>query len=721
MGSAPHSRARWLPHPALLAAASIYLITRLLVLYTNFDQVALPAYELFPAGTLARNVYGPKSALPFFYCYDNSLGPPAISYLGAASFKLFGTSYLALKLVAFAVMFPCLFLIWGFLRRHFGVGAAAVGALLYALPPTTLFQYTLLPVGNHAENVTLTMLAVWAFLRVHRANGGAQGGAGGAWRSSVGGLLLAGLAAGLALSIFLGALVPVVLLIGLHAGLVGWRRALRELPIALAGFAVGLVPLVSANTLAGGARGLSFLTEKFKGSTEAEAFDWGAFGDRLELFFTVYLPRAGTSRDFLGVAGDVADLVFLGAFLAAALLSLPAALRGLVELVRGLVGRGALELGGAAALRRAILVPLYVYLPLTGVAFALSDLRMGDHAWPMESAGYRYFLPHFLFAILLIALTAARLGSARALGARTLGVSLGGAAVFTGLFVLELVDLDGPAKGAGAHYPGYNVKQTARTLFLPQNELVVQTPDGPRVDYATLVEIAESYPPRLREQVYFGFGFYEPYLLDLQRFPPALEPSAVLAPYPAWRRPDLARGLGANMRQRQLSPGELPQSSWDTLARYVAEGEPLRERFAEGLCTRWSPLLAMDTPEHVETNLVLTIRTFERVRPLASAVARGFGHDSGRLVALGMPYQIELVRAARQRLPGPLQRPFFVGLGMGLADGAERPAIPERVDAWVPPEHRADVLRGFSDRMTEVFGGDARAALERAPVPAAWR
>jgi hypothetical protein len=441
------------PHPALVAAAVTYLALRALVLHTGFDLVALPAYELFPSGTLARNLLGPRSDLPLLFCYDNSLGPPLISHLGSLSFALFGPTYLALKLVSFVVLFPCLFLVWSFLRSHFGTLAAGLGALLFALPPTTLFQYTLLPIGNHAENVTLTMLALWAFLRVHASP--RRGPA----------LFLAGLVSGLALSIFLGALVPVALLFALHAGLVGWRRALREVPLALFGFAAGLVPLFAANTLAGGARGLSFRSEKFKGSTEAAAFDWSLFWTRLGDFFTVHLPRASASHDLLGIPGDVADALFLAAAAAAGALALPGALRGLLELARGLVGRGALTAGEAerdseaarAVVGRAALVLVFAYVPLTAVAFALSDLRMGDHAWPLEAAGYRYFLPTLLFALLLIALTSARLLRGNA-AARAAGVALLAAAFGAGCFDLALVDLGSPRKGAGAHYAGHNVK-----------------------------------------------------------------------------------------------------------------------------------------------------------------------------------------------------------------------------------------------------------------------
>ena len=695
----------WRPswHPALVAAALAYLGLRALVLHTNFDQVALPAYELHPPGTLARNLLGPSGELPLLFCYDNSLGQLLVSFLVWPSFELFGPSYLAYKLVAFVTMFPCLLLIWSFLERHCGTRAAILGAALYALPPTTLFQYSLLPAGNHAENVPFAMLAAWAFLRVH-----------GSARPHLG-VFLAGLCGGVALTISFAALVPVALLFALHAGLVGLRRSARELPLALAGLALGLAPLFVANTLAGGARGLSFLQAKFQGSAGG-SIDWSLIGERLALFFGEYLPRSAAAHDFLGLSGDVADLLFLGAFVAAALLSLPQALRGLAEIARGLFGAGALARGGDGALGRAILVLLYAYLPLTGLAFALSDLRMGDHAWPFEAAGYRYFLPHFLFAILLIALTAARLWS-RGGPARAVGAALGAVALASGTFDLALVDLASQQKGVGAHYEGHNVKQTARTLFRPENQL---RPDDD-ADYAGIVRIAESYPPPWREQIYFGLGFYEPYRILLHAFPPDLEPSLVLAPYPPERHADLARGIGTLMRHRETAPAELPDAVWQALERYAASAEPLAERVAEGLATRWSPLLASDTATFLDEDLLLLERLRARVPALSEAAARGFGLAAGRLARREIPLEERLIEAAFARLARPDVEPFLFGLGMGLADGRERPGIPERIATWVPPEQAGLVLAGRAARLVEVYGEEQAALLLRtAPRPAAW-
>jgi hypothetical protein len=683
-------------HPALLAAAAVYLGLRALVLATNFDQVALPAYELYPSGTLARNLLGPRGDLPLLYCYDNSLGPPLISYLAWASFALFGPSYLALKLVAFATMLPCLFLIWSFLERHCGTRAAILGAWLYVLPPTTLFQYTLLPVGNHAENVTLSLLTAWAFLRVPASP------------KPLLAAFLAGLCGGIALSIFLGALVPVALVFALHAGLVGRRRALREIPLALAGFFLGIVPLLVANTLAGGARGLSFLSEKFEGA--AGGPDWGSIGLRFAQFFTEHLPRAAAAHDFAGIPGGVAEGLFLAAFLAAAALSLPHALRGLAELLRGVLGAGALA-RGPGALGRAILVPLYLYLPLTALAYALSDLRMGDHAWPLESAGYRYFLVHFLFAILLVALTAARLWQ-RGGAARALGAVLAAAALLPGLFDLALVDLGTETAGAGARYAGYNVKQTARTLFLNQKQSGLAD--------AELVRIAESYPPPFREQVYFGLGFYEPYLMKLHGYPPELEPSAVLAGYPRERLPDLARGIGALMRHRETAPAELPPEVWQALERYAAEGEPLAELVAEGLATSWSVLLASDTGPHLEASLALLEKLRARVPALSPAAARGLGLAAGRLARREIPVEERRIEHVFARLAADDVEPFLFGLGMGLADGGETPAIPERATAWVPLARAPLVLAGFSARLGELHGSAGAGVARSAPRPANW-
>ena len=412
--------------------------------------------------------------------------------------------------------------------------------------------------------------------------------------------------------------------------------------------------------------------------------------------------------------GDVADGVFLAALAAAAALALPRAALGLLELARGVFGSGALARASEgparrAVLARAVLVLFFLYLPLTAVAFALSDLRMGDHAWPMESAGYRYFLPTFLFGILLVALTAARLWR-RSGAARLAGAVLVIAAFAAGCFDLALIEPSSERAGEGIHRPGHNFRQTARSLFLPSNGLA----------HDEVVRIAESFPPRLREEVYFGLGFYEAFRADLSAFPPELDPAALLSGYAPERLPDLARGIGARMRHLELTPGELPPEAWSALARYASTGHPLAEPVAEGLCAHWAPRLARETPVDLESDLALLGFLRERVPALWPAALRGFGHQAGRLVRRGMPYELRLVRAAAERLDGGGRGPFFEGLGMGLADGHDRPALPAALAEWVTPDQVGAVQRGLARRLAEIHGGRAEELAAELPRPPGW-
>ena len=214
----------------LVLAILVYAGSRLLVLHTAFDQTAMPMFELFPMGTLAE--LGRQGVdLPPEYIYDNAGGQLLIGYLTRPFFAVFGSSYFALKLVPFTLGLGVLVLLWAFLRANFSARAATIGAFLFALAPTTLFKYSLMNSGNHFENLFFVMLAAVCSYRFLRAGGR-------------GWLAASGFTSGLALFVFLGALIPVGLFAGLHAGVRGLRQSLRDLVTWAVGFAVGLSPLV---------------------------------------------------------------------------------------------------------------------------------------------------------------------------------------------------------------------------------------------------------------------------------------------------------------------------------------------------------------------------------------------------------------------------------------------------------------------------------------------
>jgi hypothetical protein len=160
---------------------------------------------------------------------------------------------------------------------------------------------------------------------------------------------------------------------------------------------------------------------------------------------------------------------------------------------------------------------------------------------------------------------------------------------------------------------------------------------------------------------------------------------------------------------------------WQALERGAREDRRLAELFAEGLAQRWSPLLASGTAQHLEEDLLLLERVRGRLPGLGDAAARGFGLCAGRLARREIPLEGRLIEAAFARLAEPDVEPFLFGLGMGLADGRERPAIPERVATWVAPEQRDTVLAGLAARLVELDGESAAAErLRSARRPAGW-
>jgi len=652
--------------PVLFLALAIYLISRGLLLYTAFDQVAVPAYELHPIGTVARDILGPSSSVPRWIYYDNAAGHYLTSPIAALLFRLFGPSYLALKLVSFVGMVPALLLLWSILRRTFGQRAAELGALLFALPPTTLAKYSLIVVGNHTENLPFLLLLLWAFLRAHRA--AAPGSA--RWR-----FFLVGLCAGLNLLVFLGALLPIGLLFLTHLGLRGWRRTLADLPALVGGLALAASPLVLLN-LTGESRGVGFLQAKFSGA--GGGFDPGRTVRRTVAFFAVHLPRAGTYPDLALLPGRLAGWIFLACTAAALLVCLPPAWRAGRALLRGALGRGLED----PALGPVLLVPLMLLLPLTALAFARSNLVIGGHGPPIEAAGYRYFLPHFLTAMLLIAVAFGRLWDGGG-WARRAGFLLASAALGTGLTTLTLID-PGAEPNLGAHYDGYNVRNHALSLQLKKNGL----------SKAQIVAYTESFMPLFRERIYFGLGFHNAWKAHMLGLPADL--TELLAPYPEERRDDVARGVGALLAHRPVGGALVIPDAERLAVAWIESGLPHAERVPEGMCTSWDPPLDYEVPRHLVRNRQMLARAPAALR---EPLARGFGLDCGRLLRRGIGVERDWIAREIEQLPQDLRPAFFHGLGAGLADGREQPELSFEL---VPAELTRDVEAGYRERLGQL-------------------
>jgi hypothetical protein len=672
------------PSGWLLAALAAYLLLRGLVLWLAFDTVALPMYELYPMGTLP-SLLGGDHGLALHDFYDNAAGQILMGLLTAPVYALAGPSYLALKLPPALLGLFTVWLAFALLREHTSARCAGLGALLFAWGPTTLTKYSLINSGNHFETLPFTLLTMWLFWRAHQ-------------RESPWTLAACGAAAGFALFVFLGALTSLGLLALTHVGLVGIRRAARDLGVVLVPFALGLAPLLWLNAHSSG-RGVGFLGAKFAAGGAEQGQGWSRVLERLGEFFTEHLPRAGTYRDLGPLSGRVAEGLFLALFAAAWLLLLPATAAAAGRLARGALTCGARDL----PLERALLVPLMAYLPLTALAFAISNLRIGGQREECLFGGYRYFNTHFLYACLLIALAARAAWARRAAawrGLAAVGVSLAGAA---GLFNLGIFLEPIQLRGVGAHYSGEYPKQIARTLLgKRQNKSAEQ-----------ILASAESFEPWVRSRVYEGLAGNQTLRATIDRAAlDGFELSILLTPYPLERRADAARGVGSALGNCDLIGQPMDPRTFALLERWALKGEEHGQRVAEGLCLEWMPPVHWSALELLDRNW----NYLHQAQPLSrAAVARGAGMFAGRLLARGIPAERARIAEQAGALAPEDATAFSFGLGLGLADASREPRLREVELACAAADNRGLLLAGFAARLAELHGPHgAREAQEAA-------
>ncbi|MFN0242127.1 MAG: glycosyltransferase family 39 protein [Planctomycetota bacterium] len=661
----------------LIGALIAYALVRGSILWTAFDSTAMPMYELFPMGTLAELVRRGVS-LPLSYLYDNAAGQLLIGLLTVPYFAILGPSYLALKLVPFTLGALTLVLVWSLLRKNFSPRAGALGAWLFALGPPTIVKYSLMNSGNHFENLFFTTLALVCFYRFHREPERMR------W------LFLSGVTAGLALFVFLGALIPIALCAGVHAGVRGLRRTLRDLRCAAPGFAVGIAPLVWIN-IASGARGVGFLQSKFGGTRAAAGSE--SVSTRVVRFLLEDLPVSTVYESLGAIGASVFSALFLGAFLVAYATSLPSAFGGLVTLARGLFDSTS---DSRARFDRAKLVPFVLYLPFAALAFGVSNFRIGGHAPPIVVAGYRYFLPHLLFALVLVAIVAARWierGGAR----RIAGVLLAAAPLCAGTSNLALIDWTFTQTDLGRRYTGYNLGGVGRALIASRNALSREQ----------ILTHLSTFPPFLRHRVAGSIGFN----LGTQQIEHArsehpdgapIDLRALVEGYPEDLHVDLARGLGAALRFSAATGS----GAEDELARGLraahASDPTLALAVAEGTCMAGvEPPMVSLVPFIFAGNARLLAASEPAFR---DASARGCGLYCGRLLARG----IESDRRAIETWLSGRDAQVYFGMGAGAADGVEPARAPREWRALVPESMRADFCRGFGTGLRHMYGRHAR-------------
>lgn len=123
-------------------------------------------------GNLAALLSQSAADVPLWVHFDNAGGQQLTAVLAAPLMAVSGTSYRGLKLVPLLLGLGCLLLIWRIMRREFGLAAALVAALLFALSPPTLVKYSLLASGNHFENLIFWLLAYDLVSVGHRRGAG---------------------------------------------------------------------------------------------------------------------------------------------------------------------------------------------------------------------------------------------------------------------------------------------------------------------------------------------------------------------------------------------------------------------------------------------------------------------------------------------------------------------------------------------------------------------
>jgi len=692
------------PPFVLFLAIAIYAIYRGLVLHTNFDAVCVPIYEQF-FGNIGRVAmdgwYGP----PLTQYYDNCGGHLVVGLLSAPVFAVFGTSYLALKLIPVVLGLMTLVAIWAIARREFGLRTANLAAIFFAIGPPTLAKYSMLAKGNHFENLFFQLLCLGAFYSLHHAQAGSP------QRRKR--LVIFGLCAGFCIFFYFGSLVLLSLLVVMHLLVRGVRGAVADLAWILPAAGLGLVPLFWIQ-LSGGARPASFLGDHFSGEGGATAGSIDRIA-RLQEFFGDFLPRATCFEDLGPLPGAWADGIYLATFAVAWLCLLLPLVAGLRRSLKSFREPSDLSPAGLEAKRFEELksLPLVGYLPAFIALYAISRFDFDVYQPPVEVGQFRYLVPHYMFACLVVGLAAVR---AIAAGGWRRRVGWGLALVMGGLplFSLGVIDFSMENTGIGTHYRGYNFSLERNVL---QRDSVVDPRTGERGwIMARLTAQLDSFPRREKQESAQGVGFYLASAQALPAAPRASEPRTpgldlgrAIAPFARDVQIDLARGMGTFLRG-PLGAGILPQALARELPRLVAEDHPLLPFVIEGLCMHSDFWLS----RKVARRLNLSRRLGDGLpEDLRYAWWRGQGVTAGRLLARGIAAdRREVIRILGSASPSGLGDLWYgVGFGWGeeLRDFETAPGFLERV----PGPQRAPCLRGLGAGLRHRLGSERARAVSQ--------
>lgn len=696
MSGSPYTHAtpmRRILSPGLFAALAVYILLRALLLHTAFDETALVHYELYPMGTIPMLLSG-AGEIPLHFHYDNAAGQLFTGVVAWPLYAVFGDSYLVLKLVPVLLGVMGLVFLHLFLRENFSERAATIGSLLFALGPVpTMMKYSMLAAGNHFEHIPFAILTLWCFYRLHREHGGSDR----KW------LFITGAAMGFQLFILLGAAIPILLLCCVHLGLRGVRDALKDLGALIPGALLGMLPLLAVNWASRG-RGGGFLGAKFEESG-------AGFLGRAWEFAVERMGRAATFDDSFGVPAGVAAAIFIGASAVAWFAAAAASSGGLRALIGGIFSGAE----GPDAFSRARLVPLVLYLPAIVVVYGMSNFELRDLDPPLQAEGYRYYLPHFLFITVLIAIIADRWMGAEGLR-RIAGRVLLGASFCAASLNLSYIDWSFEGAGKGTRYAGYNYVQTARTLFTPLNGLVTgEWPGKWDPDREKIVAVIEGFDAPWRHQLYIGAGFCEGLLQhkrnsgESARGVAFLDTRVFLPAYPAAARSFVARGAGVAVRWTQVRSGK-------TLAAWITQQTPRADPLIADVIA--GSAIGQDFPHVASEFGVIFGQGRQAVEDLdpqrAAQLARGLGQLAGVVLARGIPSEVAALEAHYHQVRAEHRNALLRGVGEQLAIAGVAPTIPLTARRLQAPEGESALKLSFERSVQKVWGDEAEGVLTAA-------